>query len=286
MTPRPRRGGGHRAEDMRPGMFVPLVRPDIDDPRAGRVPPGRRPGPRHAAPTPPPTPRTPRAPVSAVPVTPVMPYSPAGGMATRRAATRERGRAYETGRDLTYLAAMRAGSGRPSTVGRAAGGAVAGGTAGAALAGPVGAGVGGAAGGIGGAVSGARAKRAYKAAMRTHPIARKMIVAEFTICMIVIALSPLTDKRKQESGRAFMRRMTALMALFILLGIVSAGGDSAAKLAAAFGGLVMVVLLVSERDLAAVVGALFAQRGGPQPTGPGPGEEPDPVFPPGYTGGY
>src|SRR5574342_190987 len=294
MPPRPRRNAGspypaqHRAEDMRAGLLLPITPPGTGegDPR-GRSARGRRPGPRHYGAGEPRRPRAARLddtlelprPVSGRPAR----RPRFGGIATDRARRRE---VVEAGQTVSYLSALRGSAGaKPSVTGRAAGGAVAGGTAGLAIGGPVGAGVGATLGGVGGGISGARAKKAYKAAMRQHPIAKKILVAEFTVCMVIIALSPLTDRHKDEPAGKWMRRMTAVMFLFILLGLVSAGGAGAAKLSAAFGGLVTVVLAVSERDLAIRLAGGFAQRGGTQNMGPGPGEEPDPAVAPGQTGG-
>jgi hypothetical protein len=125
-------------------------------------------------------------------------------------------------------------------------------------------------GGIGGAIGGARAKKAYKAAMRTNGRARQAIVAEFAVCIVIAALSPLTDRRKTETPGGFMKRMTALMAVFLILGLISSFGRTASRLAAGVGGLVTVALAVSERDLFTKVGGIFGSTTDAPAPGTGP----------------
>lgn len=55
-----------------------------------------------------------------------------------------------------------------------------------------------------------------------------------------------------------MKRMTAIMGLFFILAIISAAGRGSAKIAAGLGGLVAIVLLVSERDLFTKLASVFA----------------------------
>lgn len=112
-------------------------------------------------------------------------------------------------------------------------------------------------GGTGGALAGAKAKKAYKMALRSNLGARRAIVAEFMVCMVVVALSPLTDRKANEGPVVFMRRMTAVMALFFILGLISAAGRGASQFAAGFGGLVTVALVLSNRDLFTKLSTLF-----------------------------
>jgi hypothetical protein len=106
--------------------------------------------------------------------------------------------------------------------------------------------------------------------MRTNGTARRAIVAEFAVCIIIAALSPLTDKRKTEAPGAFMKRMSALMALFLILGLISSFGRTASRLAAGLGGLVTVALAVSERDLFTKVGGIFGSTADAPAPGTGP----------------
>lgn len=195
----------------------------------------------------------------------------------------------------SHSAASAAAGGKPSVAGRAVGGAAAGAAAGAAVGSvvpvvgtAVGAGVGAAVGGIGGGVSGARAKKAYKRAMADDPRAKKLVVIEFAVCIVIAALSPLTDRRKEEPPGVFMKRMTAIMALFFILGLISSAGRGGARFAAGLGGLVAVGLVVSERDLFTKLAGVFASdTAGEAPTS-GPkrgGRIPDVDDPAGKRGG-
>jgi uncharacterized membrane protein len=188
----------------------------------------------------------------------------------------------DAAREHATRQALKRTEGKPSIVGRAVTGAAAGTAAGAAVGGPVGAAAGAVIGGAGGALAGAKAKKAYKMAMHASLGARRLVVAEFLICMIVIALSPLTDKHKDESPITFMRRMTATMALFLILGLLSGAGPGAGKVAAGFGGLVSVAVALSNRDLFMKIGDLFGKSSAPTPLADDLGDEPlHGILPPG-----
>jgi hypothetical protein len=183
-------------------------------------------------------------------------------------------------REYARRQALRATTAKPSVVGRGAAGAAAGAGTGAALGSvvpgvgtAVGAGVGTALGGAGGAISGAKAKKNYKQAMRGSGGGRRIIVIEFIVCMVVAALSPLTDKHRDEPPGAFMKRMTAIMGLFFILALVSAGGRGAAKAAAGLGGLVTVALFVSNRSLFGKLAAMFNSTDDQPASGTGPDVE-------------
>lgn len=231
---------------------------------------GRRPGPAHAAPEARedkgPLTRAMRAKTEHMPVVTKPEPKRTGGTvhasasrrvhARRATATR---RAGEAANAYANRAAFRSMSGgKPSVAGRTVAGAAAGGATGLAVGGPVGAGVGAAIGGVGGAVGGAKAKKAYKQAMAVDPVSRKIIVVEFVVCAVVLALSPLTDKHKSDTGGQFAKRATALMALFFILAIVAGTGRIGAKAAAGLGGLVTVTLLLSQRDLFVVLANGFS----------------------------
>jgi len=148
-----------------------------------------------------------------------------------------------------------------STVAGAAGGAATGAAVGSVVPGvgtAIGAGAGAALGGAGGAVKAHTSKRAAKAAKRAAlGPARQLLTAEFVICVAILAFSPLTDKHKSEGPQAFLRRGAAICALFFILGLISSGGRGATKVAAGFGGLVTLTLLVSSRDVFAVLAKKF-----------------------------
>lgn len=124
----------------------------------------------------------------------------------------------------------------------AAGGAAQGGQAGAA------------AGAVGGLLS-AHGEKKQAARMRRamRSPARKILVAEYIVCMIILAFSPLTDKHGTDGAVKWMKRGTAMSVVFLLLGIVSSGGPRAEKVSAAFGGLLTLALVMNDRDVFATM---------------------------------
>lgn len=156
--------------------------------------------------------------------------------------------------------------GKTSVTGKAAKGAVGGAATGAALGSvvpgvgtAVGAGVGAAAGSTAGAVSGARARRAEKVAARGDGLTvRRVLVAEFVVCIIILALSPVAAPEGSEPKPGdWMKKGSAMCGLFLLLGLLSSAGRGAGKVASAFGGLVVLVLLIDQRSLFTVLARKF-----------------------------
>jgi hypothetical protein len=154
-------------------------------------------------------------------------------------------------------------SGKPSvgksTVGGAATGAATGAALGSVVPGigtAVGAGAGAAVGGIGGAMKGHAAKKAWYRS-NAQGGARQVLVLEFVLSIVILAFGPLTDRHKDEGPGEFMKRGSALCALFLILGLIGAGGPKAAKVAAGFGGIVCVSLLVSNRSIFTVIAKKF-----------------------------
>lgn len=183
---------------------------------------------------------------------------------------RERRAAAAAGEANEYArrAAIRHTTGKPSVTGRATAGAAAGAASGGAVGGPVGAGLGALVGGVGGGVSGSKAKRDYRKALRRTDTAgpRKLLVAEFLVCAVITAFSPLTAPAGDEKPATTMKRFTAVMGLFFILGLISAAGRSSARLAAGFGGMLTVALLVSQRDLFVQLARIFNASDKPAPT--------------------
>ena len=181
-------------------------------------------------------------------------------------------------RAASAATSTRTRGGKPSVIGHTASGAAKGTAIGAAvgsvvpgLGTAVGAGVGAGAG----AVGGSRAKGDYRRAQRSP--GQRALVAEFIACVVILALSPLTDKHHTDTPGAWMKRATGVCALFIVLGLIGAAGPRAGKAAAGFGGLVLVTLLVTDRDVFAVVAKRF---GAPPASGPaGPGSPQGPAGP-------
>lgn len=173
--------------------------------------------------------------------------------------------------------------GKPSVTRRTAGRAVSGAATGAALGSVVpgvgtgiGAAVGAVAGGASGAVSAAKDKRAA-AAPRSS--AQRLLVAEFVICIVILALSPIAAEPGTTAGRDWMKRGSAMCGLFLVLGLISAIGPRAGRVAAAFGGIATVTLLVDQRGIFAKLTGLMASTGGAEPDEYGPPED-EPAAPP------
>jgi hypothetical protein len=197
--------GAHRADDDTVvGARTPKVRADAKGKPGTKGPTAtRRRGPQHDSG------ETKRAPTGA-----------ARDSRDSAAKRRREDNLIQEGREYAHREAMRRTDGRPSVLGRAAAGAAAGTATGAAVGGPVGAAAGAAIGGTGGALAGRKAKKAYDMAMSGGGGFRRILVAEFLVCMVVAALSPLTDRKKDESGASHMKRLTAIMGLFFVLGLV------------------------------------------------------------------
>jgi hypothetical protein len=174
------------------------------------------------------------------------------------------------GRDAAQLAtaySAGAGSGRGSrggkpstvrsTVGGAAGGAATGAALGSVVPGvgtAVGAGAGAVVGGAGGAMKGRSAKKTWKAAGRGDGAgSRRALLAEFTICILILALSPVARGEGEVKPKDWMKRGSAMCGLFILLGMLSSVGPRTARTAVAFGGLVTLALLVDQREVFGVL---------------------------------
>lgn len=112
------------------------------------------------------------------------------------------------------------------------------GAAGGAVAGPGGA----AAGGIAGLLSGGGKKK------RSGP-GHRALVAEFVICMAILALSPMVDKGGDITTSKFMKKASATAAVFIILGFIASAGDTARKAANGLGLLMTMTVLLNERSI-------------------------------------
>ena len=103
-----------------------------------------------------------------------------------------------------------------------------------------------------------RSKRAHGlggGAITGGPRYVRMLKAEWVLCMVILALSPLADPEGEEGAGAAFKRCAACTGVFFLLGLVATGGPKAAKAAAGFGGLVTVALVLSSRDVFGAVAA-------------------------------
>lgn len=120
--------------------------------------------------------------------------------------------------------------------------------------------------------------RAAKRALLTgHSLAtteRRLIVGEFLACMLLVTFGPLGTAHKGEGAGSWMKRASAILALFFVLGLITTAGKSAARAAAAFGGLVTVTMLVTNRDIFTLLGRNFGAADVPDDSGTEP-EQPD-----------
>lgn len=78
---------------------------------------------------------------------------------------------------------------------------------------------------------------------------RRMLIAEFIVCVMILGLSPLAKGSGEMGPVRFMKRGSATCALFIILGLLSSAGRGAARASAMFGALVTLVLLVDQREI-------------------------------------
>jgi hypothetical protein len=109
----------------------------------------------------------------------------------------------------------------------------------------------GGAGGTGGGKGGAKKSGAAKSSKALSGAAgkyRKMMIAEFIVCVMLLGLSPLAKGSGEMGPTRFMKRGSATCAFFIILGLISSAGRGAARAAAMFGALVTLVLLVDQRE--------------------------------------
>ncbi len=96
--------------------------------------------------------------------------------------------------------------------------------------------------GIGKGLKGLTAKTAKSGAQRA-------LVAEFALCAIVLALSPIARNEDEVKAADWMKKGSALCGVFFLLGLLSAVGPKMARASVAFGGLVTLVLVVDQRSV-------------------------------------
>lgn len=91
---------------------------------------------------------------------------------------------------------------------------------------------------------------------------RRALVAEFVVCSVILALSPLSSKHKADSAGQWMARGAAISAFFLILGLTATASDKAGRVAAAMGAVITVALLVNDRDVFVnLLGAIGHHRG-------------------------
>jgi hypothetical protein len=115
-------------------------------------------------------------------------------------------------------------------------------------------------GGAGGAIKGSRDKARWKAAGRSP--ASRALLAEFTLCLVVVALSPAVKPAGEVKPADWMKRGSAVCGFFILLGLLSSIGPRSGRVAVAVGGLVTLGLLVDGREVFGQLAAKLAPLAG------------------------
>lgn len=151
--------------------------------------------------------------------------------------------------------------------------AAAAGGRGAAAAGARGAGkgaAGGAAAGSGIDLSGSlgQARKGAKKVLgkKTRTSAQRILIAELLVCLLVVALGPIA---KTISGKDFMKRGSAVLAAFMVLGLVSSIGPKAGKAAGAFGLLMTLAILVDQKSVfSKLITVMNAPKTSDESTGP------------------
>jgi len=114
---------------------------------------------------------------------------------------------------------------------------------------------------------------------------RKMMIAEFIVCLLLLGLSPLAKGSGEMGPVRFMKRGTATCAFFIILGLLSSAGKGAAKAASMFGALVTLVLLVDQREAFGKLATILdAPDDEASTTAKGPDDSTDTVAPPSGPG--
>jgi hypothetical protein len=74
-----------------------------------------------------------------------------------------------------------------------------------------------------------------------------VLVAEFVVCMVVVGIGPLLNQ--VDSPGAWLKKGAAVTGLFFVLSLIASGEVRSSKIAAAFGGLVTLGLLINDRAL-------------------------------------
>ncbi len=110
---------------------------------------------------------------------------------------------------------------------------------------------GGKAGGGGGAVFDLPGLGGLGKAARRRAVGMGPLVAEFVICILILALTPLgrTDDDGEMQPRQWMLAGTAMCGVFALLGLLAAVGPRARRTAIAIGALITLVLVVDQRRI-------------------------------------
>lgn len=103
---------------------------------------------------------------------------------------------------------------------------------------------------------------------------RRVLTAEFVLCMLLVVGKAFLEVRKgnQPFDRKFAMKLFGIWIVFLILGLVSSVSWKVARIAAAFGGLVTLTLLIGQESvvtniLSNAAGKIKASVNGPAVTG-------------------
>jgi hypothetical protein len=89
------------------------------------------------------------------------------------------------------------------------------------------------------------------------------------VCLVILILSPLSAKGSKDIDKGgaldMMLKASALSFVFFVLALISAGGKTASKVSAGFGGVITLGYLVAQGDVFGSLAKLFttpAQQAG------------------------
>lgn len=99
-----------------------------------------------------------------------------------------------------------------------------------------------------------KAPAAARALGRVPAGARKWLLAELVVCVLLLALSGMTGTAsksgtQQDTGSRLAVKGSALAGVFIVLGLVSAGGKGGEKAAGSLGLLITLAYMFNEREV-------------------------------------
>lgn len=91
--------------------------------------------------------------------------------------------------------------------------------------------------------------------------ARKLLVAEFLACVVILALAPLSTKHRGDDVHAWIRRWFGISGLFLFLALAATAGDRVGRIAAASGLVATAALVFNDADV--ILNLLAALSHGP-----------------------
>lgn len=113
-----------------------------------------------------------------------------------------------------------------------------------------------------------RAPAAARALGKVPARARKWLLAELVVCVLLLALSGMTGTAsktgtQQDTGSRLAVKGSALAGVFIVLGLVSAGGKGGEKAAGSLGLLITLAYMFNEREVFTTLSTWAKAAGAP-----------------------